>query len=126
MKMKARKADFDATLVLHPTVAEELVTMRMPTAQHVRQARGPGHGLNTLRRAAVTTETCRPPRNLSIQHPFRSTPRQWRCSGGKMWTVASAVELHTATDARTSRSQPESLSADALHSRRLRGRHLGR
>jgi glutathione reductase (NADPH) len=36
--MKARKADFDATLALHPTAAEELVTMRVPTARHVRQA----------------------------------------------------------------------------------------
>jgi Pyridine nucleotide-disulphide oxidoreductase, dimerisation domain len=32
VKMKATKADFDATVALHPTAAEELVTMRMPTA----------------------------------------------------------------------------------------------
>jgi len=38
MKMKATKADFDATMALHPTAAEELVTMRTPTARHVRQA----------------------------------------------------------------------------------------
>ena len=38
VKMKATKADFDATLALHPTAAEELVTMRNPTARHVRQA----------------------------------------------------------------------------------------
>ena len=38
VKMKATKADFDATMALHPTVAEELVTMRNPTARHVRQA----------------------------------------------------------------------------------------
>ena len=38
MKMKATKADFDATVALHPTAAEELVTMRTPTARHVRQA----------------------------------------------------------------------------------------
>jgi len=38
VKMKATKADFDATMALHPTAAEELVTMRTPTAQHVRQA----------------------------------------------------------------------------------------
>ena len=30
IKMKATKADIDATLALHPTVAEELVTMREP------------------------------------------------------------------------------------------------
>jgi len=36
--MKATKADFDATLALHPTSAEELVTMQMRTARHVREA----------------------------------------------------------------------------------------
>ena len=38
VKMKATKADFDATVALHPTSAEELVTMRTPSARHVRQA----------------------------------------------------------------------------------------
>ena len=38
VKMKATKADFDATIALHPTAAEELVTMRTPAARHVRQA----------------------------------------------------------------------------------------
>jgi glutathione reductase (NADPH) len=38
IRMKATKADFDATMALHPTSAEELVTMRTPTARHVRQA----------------------------------------------------------------------------------------
>jgi glutathione reductase (NADPH) len=38
IKMKATKADFDATVALHPTAAEELVTMRTPTARHVREA----------------------------------------------------------------------------------------
>jgi glutathione reductase (NADPH) len=38
VKMKATKADFDATMALHPTAAEELVTMRTPTARHVRAA----------------------------------------------------------------------------------------
>jgi glutathione reductase (NADPH) len=38
IKMKASKADFDATVALHPTAAEELVTMRTPTARHVREA----------------------------------------------------------------------------------------
>ena len=38
VKMKATKADFDATFALHPTAAEELVTMRTPTARHVREA----------------------------------------------------------------------------------------
>ncbi|WP_027583494.1 glutathione-disulfide reductase [Bradyrhizobium sp. Ai1a-2] len=38
VKMKATKADFDATFALHPTAAEELVTMRTPTVRYVRQA----------------------------------------------------------------------------------------
>jgi glutathione reductase (NADPH) len=31
MRMKARKSDFDATMALHPSAAEELVTMRTPS-----------------------------------------------------------------------------------------------
>ncbi|MCX7308118.1 MAG: glutathione-disulfide reductase [Afipia sp.] len=38
IKTKATKADFDATFAVHPTSAEELVTMRTPTSRHVRQA----------------------------------------------------------------------------------------
>jgi glutathione reductase (NADPH) len=38
VKLRATKADFDATMALHPTAAEELVTMRTPCARHVRQA----------------------------------------------------------------------------------------
>src|SRR6266851_3694303 len=38
VKMKATKADFDATMALHPTAAEELVTMRTPAARYVREA----------------------------------------------------------------------------------------
>ena len=34
VKMGATKADFDATMALHPTAAEELVTMRTPTARY--------------------------------------------------------------------------------------------
>jgi glutathione reductase (NADPH) len=37
VKMKATKADFDSTMALHPTAAEELVTMRTPTARYVRE-----------------------------------------------------------------------------------------
>ena len=36
IKMAATKADFDATMALHPTAAEELVTMRAPTRRHRR------------------------------------------------------------------------------------------
>src|SRR6195952_261729 len=38
VRLKATKADFDATMALHPTAAEELVTMRTPTARYVREA----------------------------------------------------------------------------------------
>jgi len=38
VKMKATKADFDATMAVHPTAAEELVTLRTPSARHVREA----------------------------------------------------------------------------------------
>jgi glutathione reductase (NADPH) len=38
VKMKATKADFDATMAVHPTAAEELVTMRTPTAVYERVA----------------------------------------------------------------------------------------
>ena len=34
VKMKATKADFDATMAVHPTAVEELVTMRTPSARH--------------------------------------------------------------------------------------------
>jgi glutathione reductase (NADPH) len=34
VKMGATKADFDATVALHPTAAEELVTMHQPTARY--------------------------------------------------------------------------------------------
>ena len=36
IKMGATKADFDATMALHPTAGEELVTMRAPTRRHRR------------------------------------------------------------------------------------------
>jgi glutathione reductase (NADPH) len=38
VRMKATKADFDATMALHPTAAEELVTMQTPSARYVREA----------------------------------------------------------------------------------------
>ncbi|HWL04771.1 MAG TPA: glutathione-disulfide reductase [Xanthobacteraceae bacterium] len=38
VKMNATKADFDATMAVHPTAAEELVTMREPAMRHVREA----------------------------------------------------------------------------------------
>ncbi len=38
VRMGATKADFDATMAVHPTAAEELVTMRTPSARHRREA----------------------------------------------------------------------------------------
>ena len=38
IKMGATKADFDATVAVHPTVGEEFVTMRTMTARYVRDA----------------------------------------------------------------------------------------
>jgi glutathione reductase (NADPH) len=38
VKMGATKADFDATMALHPTIAEELVTMRQRSASYARAA----------------------------------------------------------------------------------------
>ncbi len=38
IKMGATKADFDATVAVHPTVGEEFVTMRTMTASYVREA----------------------------------------------------------------------------------------
>jgi glutathione reductase (NADPH) len=38
VKMRATKADFDATMALHPTIAEELVTMRTRSASYAREA----------------------------------------------------------------------------------------
>ncbi len=37
IRMGATKADFDATMALHPTAAEELVTLRTRAERHVRQ-----------------------------------------------------------------------------------------
>jgi glutathione reductase (NADPH) len=39
IRMGATKADLDATVAVHPTAAEELVTMRTPTERHRRPAR---------------------------------------------------------------------------------------
>jgi glutathione reductase (NADPH) len=38
VRMGATKADFDATMAVHPTAAEELVTLRQPFARYRRQA----------------------------------------------------------------------------------------
>jgi glutathione reductase (NADPH) len=40
IKMGATKSDLDATMALHPTAAEELVTMREPAARYGVDATG--------------------------------------------------------------------------------------
>jgi glutathione reductase (NADPH) len=40
VKMGVKKADFDATMAVHPTSAEELVTMRVRTARYERESIG--------------------------------------------------------------------------------------
>ncbi len=45
VKMGGRKSDFDDTMAVHPTSAEELVTMRTRTARYERESvgeEGPG------------------------------------------------------------------------------------
>ncbi len=37
LRMGAKKADFDATMALHPSASEELVTLRNRTARHMRE-----------------------------------------------------------------------------------------
>jgi glutathione reductase (NADPH) len=37
LRLGAKKADFDATMALHPSAAEELVTLRARTARFVRE-----------------------------------------------------------------------------------------
>lgn len=37
VRMRATKSDFDATMALHPTMAEELVTMHAPARRHRRE-----------------------------------------------------------------------------------------
>jgi glutathione reductase (NADPH) len=44
VKMGATKADFDETMAVHPTSAEELVTMRVRTAHYARETLDPGEG----------------------------------------------------------------------------------
>ena len=43
MKCNATKAQFDATVGIHPTAAEELVTMRQRTRRIQGQGSGRGH-----------------------------------------------------------------------------------
>ncbi len=54
VRMGAKKADFDATMALHPTSAEELVTMKTRTARFKREIASPeGPELGAARRGVV-------------------------------------------------------------------------
>jgi len=41
IRLGAKKADFDDTIAVHPTSAEEFVTMRTRTARYERATAGP-------------------------------------------------------------------------------------
>ncbi len=64
VKMGATKRDFDQTMALHPSAAEELVTMRTRTARFERTDRGKSHFLS-------------PERAFAVKEPFR--PRGRAC-----------------------------------------------
>ena len=58
VRMGATKADFDATMAVHPTMAEEIVTMRTRTARHIRAVaagQAMGEGLQDSVRARQRT-----------------------------------------------------------------------
>ena len=59
VKMGATKADFDATMALHPTTAEELVTMRKKTASYARRSGGIGDIIQRPVAAAAVVYICR-------------------------------------------------------------------
>ena len=73
VKMRATKADFDATMAVHPTAAEEIVTMRKPAERHRRDAaanakpRPPG----SQRRPAVAVSLAECGQRLLWQMPQR-------------------------------------------------------
>ncbi len=50
VKLRATKADFDATMAVHPTAAEELVTMRTRSARYLRDTldAGPGSAVSEV------------------------------------------------------------------------------
>ena len=51
VKMRATKADFDRTVAIHPTAAEELVTMRADTSQRARAIQRALHALTAFANA---------------------------------------------------------------------------
>ena len=65
LKLGARKADFDATIALHPTAAEELVTMREKWL--------PAELLRGLQVWAKSPSSCPSPRwgEGTLEHPLR-------------------------------------------------------
>ena len=55
VKMGATKADFDATMAVHPTMAEELVTMREKAMSYGRAA---GRGIEPINRLFGLSLAC--------------------------------------------------------------------
>ena len=69
VKMGATKADFDATMALHPTAAEELVTMRTPTARYGRGGRRITFAVSPTRARPVGGVA---PQRLAVVRPEKS------------------------------------------------------
>ena len=59
IKMGATKEDFDRTVAVHPTMAEELVTMRNRPARAERRSPSPRNSLIFGRRCPVNTTRCK-------------------------------------------------------------------
>ncbi len=66
VKMRATKADFDATMAVHPTAAEELVTMR----DEDRHPRPPGGGIAFVFRGLTAIWAVRRAAAAALAIPF--------------------------------------------------------
>ena len=85
VKMKATKADFDATMAVHPTAAEELVTMREKAAQLRPRGGGIGRkrsGISNVlvigRAARLVYKPAPQVRSENCVMAERWTPDSWR------------------------------------------------
>ncbi len=85
--MGATKADFDATMAVHPTIAEEIVTMRSRTARHTRAVR---------RLTADPGERCADgPRSSGATSPGHDRGRPSDRSGSSSRSPNGAGDLRT-------------------------------
>ncbi len=73
VKMRATKADFDATMAVHPTAAEELVTMRERAARRTRGGGGIVRNINRSRASRLAK------RGRLVYKPLHDAARNlWR------------------------------------------------